>query len=117
MLYKNTKLKVRSPDGDAHYFEFVADLRQRNTLAPCLFIICLDNMFRTIDKMKENGFMLANERSSRYTAQTISDADYADDIALLANTYTQAETQINAQRSSWLHRPPCQREQGRIHVL
>ena len=27
-------------------------------------------------------------------AQTITDADYADDIALLANTTTQAETQL-----------------------
>ena len=42
--------------------------------------------------MKDNGFKLAKERSRRYLAQTITDADYADDIALLANTPAQAET-------------------------
>ena len=46
----------------------------------------------SIDLMKENGFTLAKERSRRYPAQTISEADYADDIALLANTPTQAES-------------------------
>ena len=35
---------------------------------------------------------LAKERSRRYPAQTITDVDYTDDIALLANTPTQAET-------------------------
>ena len=48
-------------------------------------------MLRTsFDKMKNNGFKLAKERNRRYPAQTIMDVDYADDIALLANTPTQA---------------------------
>ena len=42
--------------------------------------------------MKENGLKLTKERIRRYPAPTITDADYADDIALLANTLTQAET-------------------------
>ena len=42
--------------------------------------------------MKENGFKLAKERSRRYPAQTITGPDYADDIALLANTPAQAES-------------------------
>ena len=46
--------------------------------------------------MKDNGFKLAKERSRRYPAQTITDANYADDIALLANTLTQAETQLHS---------------------
>ena len=45
--------------------------------------------------MKDNGFKLARERSRRYPAQTITDADYADDIALLANTPAQAEIQLH----------------------
>ena len=39
--------------------------------------------------MKEKGFKLAKKRRT-YPAKTIMDADYADDIALLANTPTQA---------------------------
>ena len=42
--------------------------------------------------MKENSFKPAKERSRRYPAQTITDADYTNDIMLLANTSTQAET-------------------------
>ena len=36
------------------------------------------------------------ERSRRYPAQTITDADYTDDIALLANTPYQAETLLHS---------------------
>ena len=41
--------------------------------------------------MKENGFKLEKEKSKIYPAQTITDVDYADDIALLADTPAQAE--------------------------
>ena len=54
-------------------------------------------MLRTfIDKIKENGFKLTKERSRRYPAKTITDADYADDIALLANASAQAETLLHS---------------------
>ena len=46
--------------------------------------------------MKENGFKLANERSRRYPAQTIMDADYADDMVLLANSTAQAESLLQS---------------------
>ena len=36
------------------------------------------------------------QRSRRYPAKTITDADYADDIALLANTPNQAETLLHS---------------------
>ena len=91
MLYRNTQVKARSPDGDIDYFDIVAVVLQGDTLAPYLFIICLDHVLRTsIDKMKENAFTLTKERSRKYPAQKITDTDYADDIALLANAPTQA---------------------------
>ena len=69
---------------------------QGDTLAPQLFIICLDYVLRTsIDEMKDNGFRLTKERR-RQPAQAIMDADYADDIALLANTPAQAETLLHS---------------------
>ena len=34
MLYKNTKVKVGSPDGETDYFNIVAGVLQGNTLAP-----------------------------------------------------------------------------------
>ena len=97
ILDRNTKVKVRSPDGDTEYFDFVAGVLQGDTLAPYLFIICLDYVLRTsIDKIRENGFELTKKRSKRYPAKTITDADYADDLALLTNTPNQAETLLHS---------------------
>ena len=97
MLYRNTKVKVCSPDGDTDYFDIVASVLPGDTLAPCPFIISLDNVLRTsINKIKENGFKLTKERSRRYPAKTITDTDYADDIAILANAPAQAETMLHS---------------------
>ena len=97
ILYRNTKVKVQSPDGDTEYFDIVAGVLQGDMLAPYLFIICLDYVLRTsINKIRENGFKLTKKRSRRYPAKTITDADYADNIALLANTPNQAETLLHS---------------------
>ena len=62
-----------------------------------MFIICLDDVFKTfIDKIKENGFELTKERSRRYPAITITDAEYADDIELLANAPALTETLLHS---------------------
>ena len=97
ILYWNTKVKVRSPDRDTDYFDIVAGVLQGDTLAPYLFIICLDYVLRTsIDKIKENRFELTKKRSRRYPAKTITDADYADDIVILANIPVQAESLLHS---------------------
>ena len=93
ILYRNTKVKIRSPDGNTEYFDIVAGVLQEDTQAPYLFIIGLHYVLRTsIEKVRENGFELTKKRSRRYPAKTITDADYADDIAILVNTPTKAET-------------------------
>ena len=43
-----------------------------------------------------NGFELKKKRSRRYPAKTITDANYIDDIALLANTPNQAKTLLHS---------------------
>ena len=49
------KVKVRSPDGDTDYVDFVSGVLQGNTLALYLFTICIDYVLRTsiclIDKI------------------------------------------------------------------
>ena len=77
MLYKNTKVKIRSPDGDTDFFNIDVGVLKRDKWAPYLFIIFLDYVLRTsIDQMKENGFTLKKKTSSRrHPAQTITDAD------------------------------------------
>ena len=48
ILYRNTKVKVRSPDGDTEYIDIVAGVLQEDRLAPYLVIICLDYVLRTL---------------------------------------------------------------------
>ena len=97
LLYRNTKVKVRSPDGDTDYFNIVAGVLQGDTLAPYFFIICLDHVLRiSVDKIKENSFKLTKEIRRRYPAKTITNADYTDDIVLLANAPAQAETLLHS---------------------
>ena len=128
ILYRNTKVKVRSPDGDREYFDIVAGVLQGDTLAPFLFIICLDYTLRTsIDIIRENGIERTKKRIRRYSAKTITDADYVDDTGILANTPNQAETlqhslervaagiglHVNAQKTEYM----CYNQIGDISVL
>ena len=100
-------MKVRSPYTE--YFDIVAGVLQGDTLAPYLFIICLDYELRpSIDKIRENGFELTKKRSRRYPAKTITDADYADDIVILVNTPNQAETILHSLERAAAGWPPCQ---------
>ena len=93
ILYKNMKVKVCSLDGETNFFDIIAGILQGDKFAPFLFIICQDFILQmSIDLIKENGFTLKKARSRRYSTQTIIDVDYADEIALLANTPTQAES-------------------------
>ena len=74
-------------DGDTDYFDIVLGVLQGDTVALYLFIICLDYLLRTsIDK----------KRSRRYLAKPFIDANYTDDIALLANAPDQAETLLHS---------------------
>ena len=119
ILYRNTKVKLRCPDGDTDYFDIVAEVLTGDTLVSYLFIICLNYVLRTwIDKIKENGFKLTNKRSRRYTAKTITNTDNADDIAILANAPAQAETLLHSlERAAAGIVPLCLCTQNGIHVL
>ena len=91
MLYKNTKAKVRSPDGDTDFFEILAGVLQGDTLSPYLFIICLDYALRTaLGSNQELGLTLSKAKSRRHPAVKITDADYADDLAALSDTIEDA---------------------------
>ena len=50
MLYRNTKVKVRSPDEEIDYFDIVAGVLQGDTLAPYLFIIFTYNYGRGLHR-------------------------------------------------------------------
>jgi hypothetical protein len=91
LLYQNTRSMVRSPDGDTDFFDIIAGVLQGDTLAPYLFIICLDYVLRkALDQNAELGFTLHEARSRRYPAVKLTDVDYADDLALLTNNIQDA---------------------------
>ena len=89
MLYKNMKAIVCSPGSDTNFFNIVARVLQGDTLASYLSIICLDYVLWTsIDLIKNK--MASHQkkaRNRRYPAETIIDADYADDLALLSQIH------------------------------
>ena len=102
MLYRNTKAMDHSPDGDTDFFDIVAGVLQGDTLAPCLFIMCLDYVLWTlVDLIKENGFTLKMAKNRQYPTETITDADYAVDLVLLENTPAQAKSvQCNLEQTA-----------------
>ena len=91
MLYTNTSSMVQSPDGDTDLFEITSGVLQGDTLAPYLFIICLDYALRrSLDANKDLGFTLQYARSRRYPDIKVTDADYVDDLAILSNYLSEA---------------------------
>ena len=56
---------------ETNYFEIVAGVLQGNTLAPYLFIICINYVLPTsIDKIKENYFKLTKEAEGTLQKQS-----------------------------------------------
>ena len=94
----NTKVKVGSLDGETDFFDIVASVLQGDTstlFAHYLPWLLTSNVDRSDEK---NGFTLKKKKAESrwYSAQTITDADYADDIVLLADTPTQAESLLHS---------------------
>ena len=93
LMYENTRAKVISPDGETDFFQILTGVLQGNTLAPYLFVIVLDYVLRnTFDgKEEELGFKLHRRRSSRVKAVTVTDMDFADDLAITTEEEKQAQ--------------------------
>ena len=89
IMYRNNRSMVTSPNGETEFFDILAGVLQGDTLAPFLFVICLDYVLRiSVDKCNEYGLTLELARSRRFHTKKITDADYADDVALLPdNSY------------------------------
>ena len=95
ILYRNTKVKVRSPNGNTDYFDIVAGVLQGDTLAPYLYIICLDYVVRTsIDKIKENGLRADKEKKQKVPHK--NNYQHRLNQAILAKTSVQAKTLLHS---------------------
>ena len=52
VIYKNTQVFVRSPDGDTEFFDIMPTVLQGETLAPYFFIIVFDYVLKNLDQDK-----------------------------------------------------------------
>ena len=101
VLYTNTQATVLTPDGETEPFDILAGILQGDTLAPFLFIIVIDYVMRTsVDSMKESGLLYQPRKSSRHPALYITDADFADDIALLSDNLAGAQALLSSLESA-----------------
>ena len=89
-FYTNTEAQVLSPDGDTDFFVIQAVVLQGDTLAPLLFILDYAMRKATLNP-QETGFTLTPRRSRRHPPITITDTDFADDIALLSDNVEKAQ--------------------------
>ncbi len=90
-LYENTMAKVITDDGLTESFPILAGVMRGDTLAPYLFVIAIDYVMTTALSDKDMGFTVHPRRSRRYPAVKIPDVDFADDLALVTNTATEAQ--------------------------
>ena len=91
-------------DRDTNFFKIVAGVLQGDTSATYLFIICQDDVLQTFDRSNKRKCLYAKKKkkkkkkaiSRQYLPVTIKDADYTDDLVLLANTPAQAKSLLHS---------------------
>ena len=60
-------------------------------------MICLDYVLRTaVDPLNKHGLTLKSRLSKRFPATLMTDADYADDLALFSDTFAGATALLHA---------------------
>ena len=93
LLYTGTKAKVLSPGGETEYFLILVGVLQGDTLTPYIFTIMIDYAMRQAigNDAPELGFNLDRKRSRRHNPNVITDLEFADDIALVAEELEQAQ--------------------------
>ena len=93
LMYNGTQTHVLTPDRHADYFEILAGILKADTRASFLSAIVLDyTMRQAIDGKEEKlGFKLDRRRSRRQHPTLITDADFSDKIALIAEDMNQAQ--------------------------
>ena len=95
-MYTDTTARVITADGLTEIFKILAGVMQGDTLAPYLFIIVIDYIMSLVTDNVNHGFTMTPARSRRYPAEMVTDADFADDLALLSNTIDEAQQMLTS---------------------
>jgi hypothetical protein len=92
-MHANTKAKVVTQESVSDEFEIKSGILQGDTLAPYLFIICIDYCLKKAIGYRdyELGLTLEKARSRRESPQMITDLDFVDDICLFSNNLQSAQ--------------------------
>ena len=61
MFSKNTKVMVLTPNEEIDFYDIVAKVLQRDTLAPYLFTICLDKHTSNVDQSNKRKWLYAKK--------------------------------------------------------
>ena len=101
-MYQNTEARVLTPDGETEQFDITTGVMQGDTLAPFLFIVVLNYALRgALNGYEEHlGFTISPRRLQRQSAVTLTDLDFANDIALLSDKIQQAQSILSRVRES-----------------
>ena len=83
LIYENSSCNIRTQTGVTDSFNIVTGVRQGCILSPFLFLLVIDFVMRKTFEDKEWGINMSHGN--------LSDLDFADDIALLANKLQQLQ--------------------------
>ena len=97
VLYTDTISSILTSDGETEPFSILSEILQGDTLAPFLFIIVVDYVLcMSVYKIHTKGYELKPRQSSRYPAVHLTDADFADDIALISQSLANAQSLLRS---------------------
>ena len=94
VLYLNSKSAVMVDGNLSDTFAVSTGVLQGDVLAPFLFVILVDYLMAKATSDNDTGVVTHPRRSRRHPAIVLNDLDFADDIALLETTSSQAQAQL-----------------------
>ena len=101
ILYTDTSATILTPNGGTSSFPIKAGILQGDTLAPFLFIIVVDYVLRmSVDQINDMGFQIQPTRGPRSPAMYLTDADFAEGIALISGCLENAQALLKSLESA-----------------
>ena len=76
-------------------FDVTTGVLQGDVLAPFLFVVLFDYLLKKATPQLDSGVVTHPRPSRRHPAKSLNDLDFADDIALLESSISQAHAQLS----------------------
>ena len=96
-IYTESESCILTPDGMTDFFAITSGILQGDTLAPLLYIIVLDYVLRTsVDCLNDKGLEVEPRKSSHYPSKHVTNVDFADDLALMAESHSSAQALLSS---------------------